>query len=94
MRPFPIRESRPQWVSGWERWRFARFPHDPHLPDSENVIPLPLLATVVQDKWRLEGAMILRAFFLHYRKVREAITLLVTIGTAALLSYLILWLRL
>jgi hypothetical protein len=38
--------------------------------------------------------MILRAFFLHYRKVREAITLLVTIGTAALLSYLILWLRL
>ena len=38
--------------------------------------------------------MILRAFFLHYRVVREAVTIMVTIGTAVLLSYLILWLRL
>jgi hypothetical protein len=38
--------------------------------------------------------MILRAFFLHYRIVREAITTVVTIGTVVLLSYLILWLRL
>jgi hypothetical protein len=38
--------------------------------------------------------MIQRVFFLHYRRVREAITAMVTIGTALLLSYLILWLRL
>lgn len=38
--------------------------------------------------------MILRAFFLHYRMVREAITAVVTVGAAVLLSYLILWLRL
>jgi hypothetical protein len=38
--------------------------------------------------------MIRRAFFLHYRVVREAITVIVTIGTALLLSYLILWMKL
>ena len=38
--------------------------------------------------------MIQRAYFLHYRMVREAITIVVTLGTAALLSYLILWARL
>jgi hypothetical protein len=38
--------------------------------------------------------MIQRAFFLHYRTVREAITIMVTLGTAALLDYLILWMRL
>jgi hypothetical protein len=38
--------------------------------------------------------MILRAFFLHYRMVRDAITITVTLGTAALLGYLILWMRL
>jgi len=38
--------------------------------------------------------MILRAFFLHYRMIREAITVMVTIGTALLLSYLILSVRL
>jgi hypothetical protein len=38
--------------------------------------------------------MIRRAFFLHYRVVHEAITILITIGTAVLLSYLILWMRL
>ena len=38
--------------------------------------------------------MIRRAFFLHYRVVREAITVVVAIGTAVLLSYLILWMRL
>lgn len=38
--------------------------------------------------------MIHRTFFLHYRGVREAITNVVTIGTALLLSYLILWARL
>jgi hypothetical protein len=38
--------------------------------------------------------MIHRTFFLHYRLVREAITTVFTIGTALLLSYLILWARL
>ena len=38
--------------------------------------------------------MIRRGFFLHYRVLREAITVVVTIGTALLLSYLILWMRL
>jgi hypothetical protein len=38
--------------------------------------------------------MIRRAYFLHYRMVREAITTVVTIGTALLFSYLILWARL
>lgn len=38
--------------------------------------------------------MIHRTFFLHYCVVREAITAVVTIGTALLLSYLILWARL
>jgi hypothetical protein len=35
-----------------------------------------------------------RNFYLHYRLIREAITAVVTLGTAALLSYLILWARL
>jgi hypothetical protein len=38
--------------------------------------------------------MIHRTFFLHYRLVREAVTTVVTIGTALLVSYLILWARL
>jgi hypothetical protein len=38
--------------------------------------------------------MIRRAFFLHYRMVREAITIAVTLGMAALLGYLILRVRL
>ena len=35
-----------------------------------------------------------RAYFLHYRAVREAIMTVATIGTALLASYLILWARL
>lgn len=38
--------------------------------------------------------MIQRTFFLHYRKVNEAITTVLTIGTALLVGYLILWARL
>ena len=38
--------------------------------------------------------MISRKVFLHYHLVREAITAVVTIGTALLLSYLILRVRL
>ncbi len=35
-----------------------------------------------------------RAFFLHYRAIREAITVAVALGAALLLGYLILWVRL
>jgi hypothetical protein len=45
-------------------------------------------------KWRQEAAMIQRTYFLHYRIVREAVTNVATIGTALLISYLILWARL
>jgi len=38
--------------------------------------------------------MISRQFYLHYRLVREAITVVVMIGMALLLSYLILSVRL
>jgi hypothetical protein len=38
--------------------------------------------------------MIRRIYFLHYRLVNDAITTVATIGTALLLSYLILWARL
>jgi hypothetical protein len=38
--------------------------------------------------------MIHRAYFLHYRVVRESIANMVMTGTALLLSYLILWARL
>jgi hypothetical protein len=38
--------------------------------------------------------MIREAYLLHYRLVHELITIAVTIGTALLVSYLILWARL
>ena len=38
--------------------------------------------------------MIYRTYLLHYRRIQDAITILVTAGTALLLSYLILWARL
>jgi hypothetical protein len=38
--------------------------------------------------------MFQRTFFLHYRLIREAITTVVTLGAALLVSYLILWARL
>jgi hypothetical protein len=37
--------------------------------------------------------MIHRTFYLHYRMVCGAVTYVVTIGMALLLSYLILWAR-
>ena len=37
--------------------------------------------------------MIQRTYFLHYRTVREAIANALTIGTAMLLGYLIVWAR-
>jgi len=41
-----------------------------------------------------EVAMLRRQLYLHYRLIREAITVVVTIGTALLFSYLILRVRL
>ncbi len=72
---------------------FAWFLRDLHLHDSEQVILSLPLATMVQDRWQ-EATMIQRAYFLHYRLVREGITAVVTLGTAMLVSYLILWARL
>jgi hypothetical protein len=37
--------------------------------------------------------MLLRSYYLHYRAIREAVTVAVTIGTALLFSYLILYTR-
>jgi hypothetical protein len=72
--------------------------HD--LPSIANLLILNMLASC--GYWPLwcktnrsqEAAMIHRTYFLHYRLVREAITTVVTVGTALLLSYLILWARL
>jgi hypothetical protein len=38
--------------------------------------------------------MITRTFFLHYRLILGAMTTVVTLGAAMLVSYLILWARL
>ena len=38
--------------------------------------------------------MIYRTYLLHYRRIQDAITILVTVGTALLLSHLILRARL
>jgi hypothetical protein len=48
----------------------------------------------MQDKWAGEAAMLPRTFFLRYRLIREAVTTVITLGAALLLSYLILWARL
>ena len=47
------------------------------------------LVTAVQDDAQ-EAVMLLRSYFLHYRLIRETLTAVVTVGTALLLSYLIL----
>jgi hypothetical protein len=64
-----------------------------HLAESGQVILLPPLATVMQGRAQ-EATMFQRAYFLHYRMVNDVITTLVSIGTALLFSYLILWARL
>jgi hypothetical protein len=60
------------------------------LIDCGQVIWRFALATVVQDTGQ-EVVMIQRAYFLHYRAVREVITTAVTIGAALLAGYFILW---
>jgi hypothetical protein len=47
------------------------------------------LVTALQDE-ALEAVMLFRRYFLHYRLIREAITVLATAGAALLFSYLIL----
>jgi hypothetical protein len=55
---------------------------------------LNTLVTVMQGYAQGELAMLRRHLYLHYRVVREAITAVVTVGAALLLSYLILKARL
>ena len=43
----------------------------------------------MQDE-ALEAVMLFRRYFLHYRLIREAITVVATAGAALLFSYLIL----
>src|SRR5882762_8287072 len=57
--------------------------------DSLCLTRLQALVTAVQDEAQ-EAVMLLRSYFLHYRLIREALTAVATVGTALLLSYLIL----
>ncbi len=57
--------------------------------DSVSLTRLHTLVTAVQAEAR-EAAMLMRSYFLHYRLIREVITVVVTAGTALLFSYLIL----
>jgi hypothetical protein len=57
--------------------------------DSLYLTRLQALVTAVQDEAQ-ETVMLLRSYFLHYRLIRETLTAVVTVGTALLLSYLIL----
>jgi len=38
--------------------------------------------------------MLRESIYVHYRQIRETVLLMITIGTAALLNYIILWMRL
>ncbi len=51
-----------------------------------------MVTPVQDDVWG--DTMRFRRYFLHYRAIRQALTFTVTIGTAVLLSYLILQARL
>jgi hypothetical protein len=59
------------------------------LTDSLYLIRHQLLVTAMQDEAQ-EAVMLLRSYFLHYRLIREILTAVATVGTALLLSYLIL----
>ena len=59
------------------------------LTDSLYVTRIQALVIAVQDEAQ-EAFMLLRSYFLHYRLIREALTAVATVGTALLLSYLIL----
>ena len=57
--------------------------------DSSRLTQTQALATAVQDEPQ-EAVMLLRSYFLHYRLIRETLTAVATVGTALLLSCLIL----
>jgi hypothetical protein len=57
--------------------------------DSLYLTRLQALVTAVQDEAQ-EAVMLLRSYFLHYRLIREILTAVAAVGTALLLSYLIL----
>ena len=59
------------------------------LTDSLCLTRLQALVTAVQDEAQ-EAVMLLRSYFLHYRLIREILTAVAAVGTALLLSYLIL----
>jgi hypothetical protein len=59
------------------------------LTDSLHLTRPQALVTAVQDEAQ-EAVMLLRRYFLHYRLIREILTAAATVGTALLLSYLIL----
>lgn len=59
------------------------------LTDSLYLTRAQVLVTAMQDEAQ-EAVMLLRSYFLHYRLIREALTAIATVGTALLLSYLIL----
>ena len=59
------------------------------LTDSLCLTRVQALVTAVQDEAQ-EAVMLLRSYFLHYRLIREILTAVATVGTALLLSYLIL----
>jgi hypothetical protein len=59
------------------------------LTDSLCLTRLQALVTAVQDEAQ-EVVMLLRSYFLHYRLIREILTAVAMVGTALLLSYLIL----
>ena len=59
------------------------------LTDSLFLMRHQALVTAVQDEAQ-EAVMLLRSYFLHYRLIREILTAVATVGTALLLSYLIL----
>ena len=59
------------------------------LTDSLCLTRLQALVIAVQDEAQ-EAVMLLRSYFLHYGLIREIFTAVATVGTALLLSYLIL----
>ena len=63
--------------------------HAQYLIDSERLIKFLALVTAVQYEMR-EVIMLYRQYFLHYRLVREALTMTATVGAALLFSYVIL----
>ena len=59
------------------------------LTDSLCLTRVQALVTAVQDEAQ-EAVMLLRSYFLHYRLIREILTAVATVGTALLVSFLIL----